>query len=171
MTNEDIFDLIRQCQIPEGRELIPGKAYHFDRKFDVKVSYSGGYRIEKIQSELIVLVEDGVKVGAIYRMGDVDIHIVIDKKYQGRHIMSDFLRTGIINQLWPKIRSVKLCGVYTRRDYEKKKHLVQLCHLTIRNAEEIEKHLQWIDKCKKRNSVDKRRKGNKHAESYGKQYP
>lgn len=155
MTNEGILDIVKQCNLSEGKVLIPDKAYHFDQEFNVSVSDpKGKIKIQKERNELIVLVEEGIKVGAVYRMENADIHVVIDEEYRGKHIMSDFLKTGIVNRLWPKIKSVELCGVYTWREYEKKKHLAQLCHMTIKNAEEIEKHLQRIDECKARYGTD-----------------
>lgn len=33
MTNNDILDLIRRCNIRDGKELIPGNAYLFNKKF------------------------------------------------------------------------------------------------------------------------------------------
>ncbi|MGN8874296.1 hypothetical protein [Pseudoflavonifractor sp. HCP28S3_F10] len=91
MTNDDILDLIRRCNIRDGEELIPGNAYLFNKKF--RRNANGGITYE--QEELIVLVKRGIKVGGIYRMGSYDIHVVMDERFEGQHIMSDFLRTGL----------------------------------------------------------------------------
>lgn len=37
MTNNDILDLIRRCNIRDGKELIPGNAYLFNKKFRRKL--------------------------------------------------------------------------------------------------------------------------------------
>ena len=76
---------------------------------------------ENEEYEIIILVKNGIKVGGILRMDDFDIHVVMYKKYENQHILSDFFRTGIINELWPNITSVMLCGVYTKEEYNKKK--------------------------------------------------
>lgn len=141
MKNEEVLDMIRRCQLTQGQELIPGRAYLFNKRFRINVS--GEVRFER--RELIVLVRDGIKVGGIYRMGFYDIHVVMYEEYKGMHIMSDFLRTGIINEIWPENSSVELCGVYTREEFNKKKHLAQLCNMTVRNEKKIEEWLKYVD--------------------------
>lgn len=51
MTNNDILDLIRRCNIRDGKELIPGNAYLFNKKF----RRNANGRITYEQEELIVL--------------------------------------------------------------------------------------------------------------------
>lgn len=146
MTNEDVLDLVKQCNIEEGIELVPNKAYLFNKKFrEVRCG-----KIEYIEEEIIVLVESGIKVGGIYRMGSVDIHVVIEEKYRGQHILSNFLKTGIIGEIWPENTSVKLCGVYTQAEYDKKRHLAELCQMSIKNEKEIEDRLAFYEECKRK---------------------
>ena len=66
------------------------------------------------------LSKGGIKVGGIYRMGSYDIHMVMDERFEGQHIMSDFLKAGIINDIWPENTSVELCGVYTVKNLIRK---------------------------------------------------
>ena len=139
MTNEDVLSMVRRCKLNNGKELIPNKAYLFNRKFWHRIQ--GKVLPYREYDEIIVLVKNGIKVGGIYRMGSYDIHVVMKKKYEGQGILSDFLKTGILNEIWPENKSVELCGVYTREEYEKKKHLANLCHMEIKNADEIESYL------------------------------
>ena len=104
MRNEDILEIIKMCDLSEGEVLIPNQAYLFHRDFVL-------HRINYEDTELIVLVNSGVKVGGIYRMGSYDMHWIIKPKFRGQHILSDFFRTGIINKIWPENKSVKLCDV------------------------------------------------------------
>ncbi len=136
MTNEELLDIIRRCDIRNGIELIPGTAFLIKRRFKRKICGRVTYQ----QLEVIILVKNGVKVGAIYKMVD-DIHAILKPQYRGQHIFSDFARTGIINKLWPEITSTELCGVYSRQEYEKKKHLATLCQMSVKNAKEIEERL------------------------------
>ncbi len=136
MTNEELLDVIRRRDIRSGIELIPGTAFLIKRRFKRKICGRVTYQ----QLELIILVKNGVKVGAIYRMVD-DIHAILKPKYREQHIMSDFARTGIINKLWPEITSTELCDVHSLQEYEKKKHLATLCQMSVKNAKEIEKRL------------------------------
>lgn len=146
MTNEGVLDLVKQCNIEEGIELVPGKAYLFNQKF--REDRCG--KIEYIEKEIIVLVKSGIKVGGIYRMGSVDIHVVIKEKYRGQHILSDFLKTGIIGELWPENTSVELCDVYTQAEYDKKRYLAELCHMSIKNEKQIEDRLAFFEECKRK---------------------
>ena len=91
-----------------------------------------------------MLVKNGVKVGGIYRMGSHDIHCVIDDKYIGEHLMSNFSKKGIIEKIWPENKSVELVNVNTREEYNKRKYLASLSGLEIRNEEEIEKWLSYF---------------------------
>ncbi len=138
MNNEELLDIIRRCDIHSGIELIPGTAFLIRRKFKRKICGRVTYQ----QLELIILVKNGIKVGAIYKMVD-DIHAIIKPKYRGQHIFSDFARTGIINKLWPEITSTELCDVNSRQEYEKKKHLATLCQMSVKNAKAIEKILNY----------------------------
>lgn len=141
MTNEGVLDIVRRCNLKYGVELVPGRAYLFNRKF--RNCDTG--RMRYFNEEIIVLVNNGVKVGGIYRMGSYDIHCVMNEMYRDKHIMSDFFKTGIIQELWPENESVELCDVRTREEYDKKKHLVDILGLSIKNEEEIERHLSYID--------------------------
>ena len=58
--------------------------------------------------------------------------------------ISDFLRTKILNKVWPENKSVEICGVYTRADYNKKKHLALLAGMSIRNEDKIESLLTYL---------------------------
>jgi hypothetical protein len=140
MKNEDILDIVRRCDLIEGEELVPGEAYLFNRKFRMQISGKTYYE----QVEIIVLVKNGVKVGGIYRMGSHDIHCVIDDKYIGEHLMSNFSKKGIIEKIWPENKSVELVNVNTREEYNKRKYLASLSGLEIRNEDEIEKWLSYF---------------------------
>lgn len=140
MKNEDILDIVRRCDLIEGEELVPSEAYLFNRKFLMQIPGKTYYE----QVEIIVLVKNGVKVGGIYRMGSHDIHCVIDDRYTGQHIMSNFSKKGIIKKIWPENKSVELVNVYTREEYNKRKYLASLSGLVIRNEEEIEKRLSYF---------------------------
>lgn len=146
MKNEDVLNLVQRCRLKSGKVLIPNKAYLFKRKFLTRV----GFKFYNNEEEIIVLVKDGKKVGGIYRMGAYDIHCVLHEKYRNQHIMSDFLKSGIIQEIWPENKSVELCGVYTREEYEKKKYLASLLGMTVKNADKIEGFLSYVDEKRKK---------------------
>ena len=74
----------------------------------------------------------------------------IKPKFRGQHILSDFFKTGIINEIWPENKSVKLCEVYSESEYKKKKHLADILGLSIKNQEEIESFLSYVENQKKK---------------------
>ncbi len=150
MTNEELLDVIRRCDIRSGIELIPGTAFLIRRRFRRKICGRVTYQ----QLELIILVKNDIKVGAIYKMVD-DIHAILKPQYREQHIMSDFARTGIINKLCPEITSIELCGIHSRQEYEKKKHLAILCQMSVKNAEEIEELLGYRKRVHKRQNKGK----------------
>lgn len=149
MTNEDVLDLVRRCRLKSGKVLIPNKAYLFKREFLTRV----GFKFYNNEEEIIVLVKDGKKVGGIYRMGTCDIHCVLDERYRNQHIMSDFFKSGIIREIWPENKSVKLCNVYTREEYEKKKHLAELLGMSVKNTDEIERFLSYVDEQRAKHNI------------------
>lgn len=124
MTNEDILDELEYCDISQSKELVPGEAYLFKDYFDK-------------WGDFLVLLKDNIKVGGIYRMGDWDMHVVLKEEYRGQHILSNFLKKGIIKKIWPKIKAVDICDVVSQEEFDKKKYLVGLCNMKIRNEQTI----------------------------------
>lgn len=142
MSNDDVLDLVEQCDIHKGKMLAPGEAYLFKQMFRTFVS--GREKLH--EEEIIVLVWRGTKVGGIYRMGSENVHWVINEKYREKHLLSSFLKKGILERIWPENESVTLCGIYFRDDYEKKKYLASLCHMSIRNEAEIERKIANMER-------------------------
>ena len=98
MTNKEVLSMIRYCKLHEGIELIPKQAYLFNKAFPIRI----GERLEYQQHELIVITKNNTKVDGVLRMSTYDIHIVMHPHYEGLHLMSNFLKTGIINNIWPE---------------------------------------------------------------------
>ena len=48
MSNDDILDLVRQCDLQKGNVLVPGEAYWFKQAFQIRVSGSIRYEEEEI---------------------------------------------------------------------------------------------------------------------------
>ena len=135
MTNEGIKEFINLCNLDLCEELIPNSAYYYNPPNEDKDS----------TSEMIILVKDNVRVGGINLAFGPDIHIYMKDQYRGQHIMSLFLKTGLINKKWPQVTSTKLCEVYTQEEYDKKRYLASLCNLSIQNSVQIEKLLSYIE--------------------------
>lgn len=126
MTNEEILDVVRRCDIKKGHETIPYRAYHFDRKF--RVTFSSINRSIYQEMELIVLVKDFQKVGGIFRLGWESVYCVLHEEYRNQHILSDFFRTGEMNYLWPENKTMLIHNDGTD-EYNKLLHLAELSGL------------------------------------------
>lgn len=135
MTNETLLILIDRCRIDEGKELVPGVAYLFDRVFLEPYADS---RKHRARHEIIILLYQGKKVGAILRYGHYDIQWTVKEKYQGKHILSDFLRLNILKKIWPENTETELADVWNPQDYQKKRHLAELAGLCIKNLDLLE---------------------------------
>lgn len=135
MTNRELMNKINKCNILECEELLPEKAYLYKKKCKPQIVENTWCEEE----QMIVLVKGGIKVGGIYRMGFDDLHWIIKKEYQNQHILSDFLKLGLIEKIWPENKTVKLCGITSLEDYNKKIYLASLCHMSIKNKLELER--------------------------------
>lgn len=140
MTNETLLQIMKRCKIKNGIELVPGEAYLFHQNFFIPIDDD----VERVKEEIeiIILTHKGKKVGCIYRMEWYDIHVLIKEKYRGRHFMSNFLKKGIIEEIWKENKSTDLCDVDSWETFNKKKYLANLCHMTIRNEKEIIRDLK-----------------------------
>ena len=147
LTKEEVFGLMRRCEIEKGKELVPGEAYLFKRKFLMKYGAKKCFETH----ELIVLTKDGDKAGVLYRVGSWNIFLVMKPEYEGQHIMSNFLKTGIIKKIWPEITAVSVYEQQSQEEYDKRKHMAQLCHLPIRDQEWVEELLAYCNTKEKEN--------------------
>jgi len=59
-----------------------------------------------LYDDFIVLFDNCVRVGAVLLMGNVDLHCLTLPEHRGKGHMSNFLRTGIIKLLRPKLVKV-----------------------------------------------------------------
>lgn len=133
MTNEELEKRIKKCKIKKGKELVKDFAY---------LCMSDEF-------EIIVLTTNRKrKVGGIVRWGDFDIHFTIFPKYRGQHFLSNFLKTGVMQEIWNENKTITLYdrAIESMDDYYKKMHLVELTGYTLTNTEEIEKRLKFIKK-------------------------
>jgi len=75
------------------------------------------------------------KQAIILRCGDVDLHWHVLKKWSKKHILSDALRTGDINQIWPQNKTIT-CSYDWSDDMDVKynmiKHFAEIANLTLK---------------------------------------
>ena len=101
------------------------------------MSYScetGDYRPTYTKYEFLVIAENGVKKGIILNCGDSDLHWYIFKQWRGNHILSNALRTNVIEEVWPKLTTVTCCCDFDedeKEKYQMTEHLASLAGLQI----------------------------------------
>lgn len=126
MTNDEILDVVRRCDLKKGTEIIPYQAYHFHRKF--RVTFQSINRSIYENMELIVLARNLHKVGGIFRLGWESVYCVLYEEYRNQHILSNFFRSGEMKYLWPENKTMLIYNDGTD-EYNKLMHLAELSGL------------------------------------------
>ena len=133
MTNETLSHILRNLKL-ENCEWIRDNIYYI-KKTVRQMCYSGtigDYRPTYSKYEFLVIADNGIKKAIILNCGDVDLHWYVFNRWRGNHILSDALRSGIIKDIWPKIKTVT-CYYDWDDDKEEKyqmtKHLASLAGL------------------------------------------
>lgn len=138
MTDEQLkYVLERKIDINECEEVKRNHIYYV--KKDIRQSYykvdgSTGYSTDEY--EFLIIAENREKQGIILRCGYADLHWYVLKKWRNLHVLSDALRTGVINEIWPENDSIS-CSYNYGEDREKKYsmtcHLAEIANLRMKN--------------------------------------
>ena len=145
MTDEDLAIQLKKVNISRATILIPNKAVYvknarfmsnnhmFIRKAnDVQVHFDMTTNPLYVRNPYVILLENGQRVGGIFIMGDVDLHVHIFEEFRGSHYLSDFMKSGWLKQLRPTLTSITCVHDISTPEYETVKHLADLAHLAIR---------------------------------------
>ena len=135
MTNEELSYILRSLTLDEC-EFIEGNAYYIKKSIKQMVyNCDIGKEVPNCSEyEFLVIAENGIKKAIILNCGNTDLHWYVLKKWRGMHILSDFLRTGIIKEVWPDIKTVTCCNERNENKenkYQMTKHLASLAGLAI----------------------------------------
>jgi len=84
--------------------------------------------------DVIILVKDNIPVGIVFPMGEYDLHVLVLEEHQGMGIMSEFMSSGIVHQLNPRLSSVSTnyFPEFEPEMYSKIKHLAAKAGLELR---------------------------------------
>ena len=131
MKNQELERKIRKYNINKGEGILEDLAY---------LCFIDGYEI------IILTSEKKEKVGGILRCGISDIHFTIFPKHRGKHYLSNFLRTGIMQQIWKENNQISLIpnAINNIDDYNTKMHLVELTGYTLTNEEQVKRYVNYI---------------------------
>ena len=130
MTNRTLSCVLRNMDLNKCKK-VKENIYYIQKEIMSQGKKRGQY-------EFLVLVQNGMKCGIILRCGTVDLHWYVFKKYRGQSILSNALRTGIINEVWPE-NKVVTCSYDYEMDYDLKcsmtQHLAKLVNLEFKDGE------------------------------------
>ncbi|MBR2919174.1 MAG: hypothetical protein IKC29_03855 [Clostridia bacterium] len=126
MTDEKLATILKdQINLDDCEEIEPNNLYYIRAKVKQRV-YNGDstYYYSNHEYEFIVIAENGVKKAIILRCGTIDLQWHVLKEWRGKHILSNALRTGIINKVWPDNKEITCC-YDIGDDYESKYNMTQ----------------------------------------------
>ena len=127
MTDRTLCSILRNMDLNKCKK-IKRNIYYIQKEIVSQGKKRGQY-------EFLVLIQNGIKCGIILRCGTVDLHWYVFKKYRGQSILSNALRTGIINELWPENKEITCCYDNEIDKYSKycmTKHLADLANLELK---------------------------------------
>ena len=85
--------------------------------------------------EFIIIAENEVKQAIIYNMADQDLHWYVLEEWREKHVLSNALRTDVIKQVWPDVKTITCCYEYGENYKDKlnqTKHLAKIAGLKIK---------------------------------------
>lgn len=135
MTNEKLKRELSAISLDNCETIIADNIYYIKKTVRTRIYESGGtYSYDIDEKEFIVIANQGVKQGIILRCGFKDLHWYILKPWRDKHILSNALRTGVLNMIWPENKTVTCCYDYSEdseKKYAQTKHLADIAGLDI----------------------------------------
>lgn len=103
---------------------------------------SGRDKFSRSEEEFLVITHHGIKQGIIHNCNNMDLHWYVLTHWRNKSVLNNALRTGIIRQMWPQIKTVTCCYNWDDNKvekYQKTKHLANLAGLDV-----VEGNSCWI---------------------------
>lgn len=75
--------------------------------------------------EVIVLLKKFEKAGGIFRIGWESVYFVLHEEFRNQHIISNFLKAGKLNYLWPDNKTLLIPNT-SDDERDKLLHLAEL---------------------------------------------
>lgn len=136
MKDEKLVSILKKINLSDCTPVIEDYIYHIEIPLRQRVSCSGGgYKMDTSIYEFLIITDEGEKKAIILRCGYEDLHWHVLKPWRGQHILSNALRTGIIQKVWPENTSLS-CFCNWDDNYDEKrrmtKHLAKIAGLTFK---------------------------------------
>lgn len=107
MKDEQLKSVLARIDLNKCDEIIKNHIYYSKRPVRQRCYRGdGSFRYINDEYEFLIIAENGEKQAIILRCGYVDLHWYVLRKWRNRHILSDALRTGVIQEIWPEKSNV-----------------------------------------------------------------
>ena len=135
MKDEQLKSVLALIDLNECDEIIKNHIYYSKRPVRQRCYRGdGSFRYINDEYEFLIIAENGEKQAIILRCGYVDLHWYVLRKWRNRHILSDALRTGVIQEIWPENTRITCCYNYDddrEQKYNTTKHLADIAGLSL----------------------------------------
>lgn len=135
MKDEQLKSVLVRIDLNKCDEIIKNHIYYSKRPVRQRCYRGdGSFRYINDEYEFLIIAENGEKQAIILRCGYVDLHWYVLRKWRNRHILSDALRTGVIQEIWPENTRITCCYNYDddrEQKYNTTKHLADIAGLSL----------------------------------------
>lgn len=135
MKDEQPKSVLARIDLNKCDEIIKNHIYYSKRPVRQRCYRGdGSFRYINDEYEFLIIAENGEKQAIILRCGYVDLHWYVLRKWRNRHILSDALRTGVIQEIWPENTRITCCYNYDddrEQKYNTTKHLADIAGLSL----------------------------------------
>lgn len=135
MKDEQLKSVLARIDLNECDKIIKNHIYYSKRPVRQRCYRGdGSFRYINDEYEFLIIAENGEKQAIILRCGYVDLHWYVLRKWRNRHILSDALRTGVIQEIWPENTRITCCYNYDddrEQKYNTTKHLADIAGLSL----------------------------------------
>ena len=130
MKNETLSYILRSLKLSNYNRIKENIYYVKKRvKFTRYDFETGKKKYNYGKYEFLVIAEESIKKAIILNCGNIDLHWYVFKKWRGQHVLSNVLKSGIIKEVWPDIKTVTCCYDYNEDKEEKYKMTEYLASL------------------------------------------
>lgn len=135
MKDEQLKSVLARIDLNKCDEIIKNHIYYSKRPVRQRCYRGdGSFRYINDEYEFLIIAENGEKQAIILRCGYVDLHWYVLRKWRNRHILSDALRTGVIQEIWPENTRITCCYNYDddrEQKYNTTNHLADIAGLSL----------------------------------------
>ena len=140
MTNEQLEKILKDLNLSECEPIIEEYIFYIKKMIKSRTySEEGKFSYNTDEHEFLVIANKGKKQAIILRYETTNLHWFVLKKWRNQGVLSNALRTGILQQVWPENKTVTCCYSWCDKmvdrplKYEKTKHLAKLEGLQLKN--------------------------------------